>query len=444
MTIKYIPKAIRKLTTFNWSFILMILVFGVVLNSCTSYKAVTTYTPFELIQLRPEHYIVHKDLSSEATVTTILGFINIPKVKRGQINLQNVIYRGKEGRKSKIDEKIDKGQVLAIYNLVKKYPKLDYIVDPSFQKKVTYTFFTVKNTVKVNADGIQIKSDDYKLPDKDKDGVPDINDLCPDKPGVVELAGCPDKDKDGVTDKDDECPELFGLELYNGCPDTDHDGIIDPNDDCPADSGLAKYRGCPDSDSDGIINSKDACPDAAGLSKNKGCPDSDSDGIIDKNDECPLVPGPSKNNGCPEEEMVKIDISAKEKKEKEILGKKVELEKKEEDIVNTLFKSLEFESGTAEIKNISYPSIDKLYELLSSKEKYKVYIAGHTDNIGTDLKNIKLGLARAEAVKTYLIKKGIKTQRIITESFGEGKPLDPNTTEEGRARNRRVEFYIVL
>lgn len=81
--------------------------------------------------------------------------------------------------------------------------------------------------------------------DRDKDGVLDYQDLCPDSSGI--LRGCPDVDKDGVANKDDKCPNVRGLAELDGCPesDTDEDGIPDHKDKCPEQHGEYRYRGCP-------------------------------------------------------------------------------------------------------------------------------------------------------------------------------------------------------
>ena len=83
--------------------------------------------------------------------------------------------------------------------------------------------------------------------DKDKDGVLDKDDACPEIPGPVENQGCPwpDTDGDGVLDKDDACPEVPGPVELNGCPDTDGDGVLDKDDACPEVPGLPEYNGCP-------------------------------------------------------------------------------------------------------------------------------------------------------------------------------------------------------
>jgi len=81
-----------------------------------------------------------------------------------------------------------------------------------------------------------------------------------------------DKDKDGIKDKEDECPDIKGPKELNGCPDRDGDGIIDKHDECPDDPGLPMNKGCPDRDNDNVIDKNDDCPDIPGEPENRGCP----------------------------------------------------------------------------------------------------------------------------------------------------------------------------
>ena len=112
-----------------------------------------------------------------------------------------------------------------------------------------------------------------------------------------------DRDKDGIKDKDDACPDVFGLAQFQGCPDTDGDGIADKDDNCPEVAGPVENNGCPwpDTDNDGVLDKDDACPNVAGPVENKGCPwpDTDNDGILDKDDDCPNVFGIKELRGCP-------------------------------------------------------------------------------------------------------------------------------------------------
>ena len=82
--------------------------------------------------------------------------------------------------------------------------------------------------------------------------------------------------------------------------------------------------------------------------------------------------------------------------------------------------------------------------MLIKKPTWKLEITGHTDNAGDDDSNLILSKKRAEAVKTYLVGKGIDTSRFVILYFGESKPIADNSTAEGRAKNRRVEMKIVF
>ncbi len=83
----------------------------------------------------------------------------------------------------------------------------------------------------------------------------------------------PDRDKDGIIDELDVCPDVAGVEMFKGCPDSDGDGVADKDDACPTVKGLANFAGCPDSDNDGVADKKDNCPEIAGLVSNNGCPE---------------------------------------------------------------------------------------------------------------------------------------------------------------------------
>jgi outer membrane protein OmpA-like peptidoglycan-associated protein len=231
--------------------------------------------------------------------------------------------------------------------------------------------------------------------DKDNDGIVDEKDECPEVAGEVALAGCPDKDKDGVADKNDKCPDVAGTAKYNGCPipDTDGDGINDEEDKCPAVAGIAKYNGCP-------------------------IPDTDGDGVNDEQDKCPATPGKPENGGCPEikqEVVKKVAIAA---------------------------KAIYYMSGKDIIQKVSYPKLDVVVKVLKADPALQISIEGHTDNIGKPETNLKLSAKRAQAVKNYFIKKGIAESRITAQGFGDSKPIAPNKTPQGRAKNRRVELHL--
>jgi len=223
--------------------------------------------------------------------------------------------------------------------------------------------------------------------DRDKDGVLDVNDKCPDVPGTAALQGCPDRDGDGITDGEDKCPAVAGLAKYQGCPipDTDKDGINDENDKCVEVPGVARYQGCP-------------------------VPDTDGDGINDEEDKCPNAAGPADNFGCP------------------IIG----------------IKSYEvvFKSGSAVLLPQGKKVLDTVVLYLNKNTGVDITVDGHTDNSGNDKINNKLSLKRANAAKAYIVSKGIADARMTTAGFGSKQPIESNKTAAGRKKNRRIEIKI--
>lgn len=269
-------------------------------------------------------------------------------------------------------------------------------------------------------EGVKVSDNGCPL-DGDADGIADYLDKCPDTPsGVkVDANGCPvDGDGDGVADYLDKCPTVAGIAKFDGCPDTDGDGVIDSEDKCPTVAGLAKLQGCPDTDGDGVTDSQDKCPTVAGLDKFQGCPDTDGDGIPDNIDKCPNVAGIAANKGCPE-------VKAETKK-----------------IFAQALQGIQFESGKDVIKKTSNSILDKVVTVMKDNASYELEINGHTDNQGEATKNLVLSQKRADAVKAYLVSKGINASKLTAKGFGETVPVADNKTSAGKAKNRRVEFKV--
>ena len=106
-------------------------------------------------------------------------------------------------------------------------------------------------------------------------------------------------------------------------------------------------------------------------------------------------------------------------------------------------KNILFETNSAQLQDISIIEINKLLQLLNENPALKVRINGHTDNVGKPADNLKLSAARAKAVVDYLLSKGISADRVTFKGFGDTVPVAANTTEAGRALNRRTEFVVV-
>lgn len=286
-------------------------------------------------------------------------------------------------------------------------------------------------------------------PDRDGDGIADSEDKCPDAAGPKETKGCPDRDGDGILDMDDECPDEKGLAEFNGCPDRDGDGVPDKDDDCPDEKGLVALKGCPDSDGDGVPDKDDACVDVPGDIAHQGCPDSDGDGLYDHEDDCPREAGPIENKGCPYKDTDGDGVPDKDDDCPTVFGDKdnrgcPKLKKQELDIIKYAFDNLEFETGKDIIRKSSYISLNGLAKLLVDNPTYGLKIEGHTDSDGNDNSNLILSQKRADAVKRYLIGRGVDGAKLETEGFGETRPIADNSTKEGKQKNRRVEMKIIF
>ena len=231
-----------------------------------------------------------------------------------------------------------------------------------------------------------------------------------------------DRDGDGVADEKDQCPDVAGLPRFKGCPDKDGDGIQDAKDLCPDVPGIARYKGCPppDKDGDGVIDDDDKCPAVPGMAKYKGCPppDTDGDGLDDEVDKCPNTKGPVANQGCPE-------VRAEVKKKLEFAA-----------------TAILFDADAAKIQKASFPILNDIVKIMKEYQDHKLYLEGHTDISGNPDRNLTLSKERAEAVKNYLVDKGIDAGRIMVSWHGDTRPKASNDTPEGRAQNRRVEMDL--
>lgn len=135
----------------------------------------------------------------------------------------------------------------------------------------------------------------------------------------------------------------------------------------------------------------------------------------------------------------KMDRQAEEMKQ--VLGD-AEVRREGEGIVIVFKEKILFGFDKADVTNSAQQSLDKLDNVLTKYPDTNIEIIGHTDDKGSDNYNLRLSQRRAKAVADYLKSQGIATARINTKGMGESDPKVPNTTDEARAENRRVEFVI--
>jgi outer membrane protein OmpA-like peptidoglycan-associated protein len=264
------------------------------------------------------------------------------------------------------------------------------------------------------------------LKDTDGDGIPDKKDLDPLHPedfdSFQDEDGAPDldNDQDGVPDIRDQAPmdpeDRDGFEDEDGVPDPDNDkdGILDVNDGAPNDpEDMDSYvddDGVPDLDNDG-----DSIPDSLDQ-----CPGTDQT-LIDGTDTKETYNDYEDKDGCPD---VKPEIAVEK-------GESIVLE------------GVYFATGSANLTENSRIILDKVVRTLQNNPQIEVEIRGHTDITGSYQTNMRLSQERADAVKIYLMNNGIDALRIRTKGYGPDNPIAPNTTREGRAKNRRIEFYRI-
>ncbi|HET9463054.1 MAG TPA: OmpA family protein [Thiobacillus sp.] len=226
----------------------------------------------------------------------------------------------------------------------------------------------------------------------------------------------------GVVDSKDKCPATPTGRKVNadGCElDSDGDGVADSRDQCPNTPAGAKVneQGCElDSDGDGVVDSQDKCPTTpVGRKVNAdGCElDGDNDGVVDGVDKCPTVFAKTAD-GCPEGVPQKL-----------------------------VLEGVNFDNNQATLTPESFATLDQAAATLKEWGDVRVEVAGHTDSVGKDSYNLGLSQRRAEAVRQYLIEKGVPGNRLLARGYGETRPVADNATEEGRLKNRRVELVAI-
>ena len=222
-------------------------------------------------------------------------------------------------------------------------------------------------------------------------------------------------------DKKDKKQNKTDTVYKAGVSDRDGDGVVDSKDECPDSAGPVALLGCPDRDGDGVPDIHDKCPDVPGSKNFQGCPapDTDGDGVNDDDDKCPLVKGVKSNFGCP---PIKPELVSRMKSASDRVF---------------------FVRAKATIEAVSFGELDRVADILMRDTTLRLRIEGYTDSEGPDAREIKLSLRRAQAVARYLQIQGIPASRLDVQGFGKTKPIAPNDSPEGMARNRRVEMVLM-
>lgn len=308
--------------------------------------------------------------------------------------------------------------------------------------------------------------------DKDKDGVLDNTDRCPSTPSgkAVDSSGCApsqlDGDRDRVNNELDRCPNTPAGEAVDaeGCSagqkDADHDGVGDTADRCPRTPVGERVNpdGCSDSqkddDGDGVLNNADTCPntrsgdpvDSAGCSGAQR--DSDKDGVADASDQCPNTPAGEAVNlrGCSGEKDADRD-GVPDGRDKcpgtpagqaaDANGCPILFQKGARSVI---LRGVTFQTGRATLTPEARTVLRDIAEQLVENPQYRVQISGHTDNSGSRAKNLRLSIARARTVETFLEANGVPTAQVTSKGFGPDVPIAGNKTAADRAKNRRVEI----
>jgi outer membrane protein OmpA-like peptidoglycan-associated protein len=260
------------------------------------------------------------------------------------------------------------------------------------------------------------------LADRDGDGIPDRDDLCPDEPedkdGFQDQDGCPDPDNDldGIPDAVDKCPneaeDKDGFQDQDGCPDpdNDNDGIPDVLDKCPNDP----------EDKDGFQD-EDGCPD----------PDNDGDGILDKDDKCPNEPetvnGIDDFDGCPDQSVQG--------------GPRMTADR-----IDLQSERIEFVGRSARLTPASVQTVEAVAQVMKSFPGVRVRIEVGVERSGDSKRardaDQRLTAERARTLLQLLLARGVKATQLDAAPLGSDRPLDAQNPKDPR-QNRRVELIRV-
>lgn len=127
----------------------------------------------------------------------------------------------------------------------------------------------------------------------------------------------------------------------------------------------------------------------------------------------------------------------------QLQGTGVQVQRQDNNIVLTMPDAITFDFGRADVKPQFYGVLNNLANTLNQFPDTRIQIAGHTDNVGSDASNLQLSQQRANGVRAYLASTGVAAQRMQAVGYGESRPVADNSSDYGRAQNRRVEITLI-
>jgi outer membrane protein OmpA-like peptidoglycan-associated protein len=259
-------------------------------------------------------------------------------------------------------------------------------------------------------------------PDTDGDGIPDGEEVNKYKTDPTKF----DTDGDGLSDGD----EVFKYKTDPLRADTDGDGLSDGEE-------VVKYKTDPlrvDSDGDGLSDWDEVKTYRTDPTNS----DTDGDGLMDGEEVKKYRTDPLRADT----DGGGVDDGTEVKRGSNPLDPRDDTPLLLEKGKSLVLEGVNFETGNATLTKASESTLDRVYMALASNPALRVEIAGYTDNVGSPRGNERLSQRRADAVSAWLVKKGIGATRMTTVGRGQREPIAPNTTAEGRAKNRRIEFHV--
>lgn len=261
--------------------------------------------------------------------------------------------------------------------------------------------------------------------DTDGDGLTDGDE-------VLKLRTDPtryDSDGDGLADGD----EILKYHTDPLKPDTDGDGLTDGDE-------VLRYRTDPlkvDTDGDGLSDRDEVKVHRTDPLN----PDTDGDGIVDGEEIMKYHTDPLKadtdGGGMIDGAEIIRGTNPLDPKD-DVMKEAIILERGK----TFVLQGINFLSGSATLTRDSETMLERAYAALVTNSELKVEIAGYTDNLGSRVSNEQLSQRRADAVRAWLISKGIAAGRLTAKGYGMRNPVESNSTSDGRSKNRRIEFHV--